>query len=60
MPLPEADLNLALNEFADGRRGLTLTMSKDGYWLRQGMSQWPITSDQADKVLTAMRAMRVA
>jgi hypothetical protein len=58
--MPESELNRALTRFADGGAGLTLAVSKYGFWLRQGIYQWPITSDQADRVLTAMRAMRIA
>lgn len=58
--MPEDKFNHALTRFADGRAGLTLTMSKDGFWLRQGVDQWPISGEQVDKVLIAMRSMRVA
>ncbi len=54
--IDEINLNRLLNAFADGRISLKLTMSKDGFWL----DSWEITSEQAEKVLIAMRAMRVA
>ena len=54
--MDEATLNRLLTAFADGRTSLKLTMSKDGFWL----DDREITSEQADKVLIAMRSMRVA
>ena len=57
--MPEDDLNRVLTSFAEGRAGLQLTMSREGFVLGQGIQQWSITSEQADKVLIAMRAMKL-
>jgi hypothetical protein len=54
--MDEATLNRMLTSFADGRTSLKLTMSSKGFWLEDR----EITSEQAEKVLTAMRCMRVA
>lgn len=57
--MTEQQLNDVLTRFAEGRAGVTLTLALEGCWLMQELNQWPITGDQADKVLTAMRCMRV-
>lgn len=59
--LTEKELNRILDGFANGKAELTLTMSRDGIWLRYGgVGSWPLTGKQADKILTAMRCMRIA
>lgn len=58
--MQEGDLNLVLARFKDGLAGLTLTMGLGGFWVRQELNQWPITSEQADKVLAAMQQSVVA
>jgi hypothetical protein len=58
--LTDDKLNEILTDFADSGLEIGLRMSKDGFWLRWGdYDQAQISGEQTDKVLIAMRCMRV-